>query len=95
MYKKKVRWTYHALERAGELNLRVRELLEAFSRARIYRLSQKQKIYKFNKYGIDSLDFTYYYDRKKDLVFTCKKEELNFVITVTKGRGNVVKRSGT
>ena len=92
MHKRMVRWTYHALERAAELDLRVRVLLESFSRSKKYQLSPKQKIYKFQKYGIDSLDFSYYYDKKEDLVFTCKKEELDFVITVTKGRGNLDQR---
>ena len=92
MQKRKVRWTYHALERAEEYGLSVKTLLESFSRSRKYQLSKNQDAYKFKKYGMDSLKFSYHYDKKEDLVFTCKSEELDIVITVTKGRGNVMNK---
>lgn len=67
-----------------------KEILESFGRSRKYQLSKEQEAHKFKRYGLDSLKFTYFYDSKSDLVFTCKKEELDLVITITKGRGNVV-----
>lgn len=89
--RKKARFTTHALERAAEIGLTVSELLKAYYRASLNELSEKQKAYKFGKYGMQSLSDRYLWDQEKEILFTINAQaEHNInVITITKGRGNL------
>lgn len=87
-------WTSHTLKRAAEYSIGTKELLDSWNRSVEQELSEEQKAYKFKKYGMESLKDKYFWDQESGLLFTAimkgptKKSAL--VLTVTKGRGNLL-----
>jgi hypothetical protein len=85
--KTKIKFSYHALNRADEIGLSCAELVKAWFRATGYELSAKEKAYKFKVYGMESLDDSYAYDAVTKTIFTLHSSGQStdlVIITVTK-----------
>ena len=83
------RFTVHSLNRAQQLNISLDDLLKSWFDSSYYELSDRQKAYKFKRYGMASLDDFYTYHVPSDLLFTCHKSgNLNIIITITKRKEN-------
>lgn len=75
----------HSLKRAQEYQLKVDDLVSAWYRSSRYTLPKGQEIWKFQVYGMRSVDDIYFYDADTKLLFTCsEKEPYTLILTVTK-----------
>jgi hypothetical protein len=75
----------HSLKRAQEYQLTVDEVVGAWYRSSKYTLPKGQDIWKFQVYGMRSVDDMYFYDAATNLLFTCsEKEPYTLVLTITK-----------
>lgn len=84
--KTKIKFSFHALNRADECGVSCAELVKAWFRSTEYTLSKGEQAYKFQTYGLESLDDIYTYDTKSQLIFTVHRDSnrSNIIITVTK-----------
>lgn len=88
--KETVLWSNHAIARAAEYGFKASTLMNAWQESVEQQLSEKQKIYKFKKYGMASLASKYFWSETFSILFTVSVSKTGqwFIQTVTNRRGN-------
>lgn len=88
--KDSVLWANHALIRAAENKISAEQLCNAWAESVDSPLSEKQKAYKFSKWGMKSITDRYFWSERYGLLFTVSVSKSGqwFIQTVTRGRGN-------
>jgi hypothetical protein len=83
------KFSHHSLQQADKIGLTCGGLVSAWYRSTDWELSKSQKAYKFETYGMESVDDFYTYDDLTETLFTCHdRKDISIIITVTRINGN-------
>lgn len=78
------KFSHHSLNRAEQQGLSCNDLVKAWYRSTYYELNEREKAYKFQIYGLESLDTFFTFDAITKTIFTCHKDgKYIIIITVT------------